>query len=547
MSDAENSMKKAKIYGILSYTAAVLLLLGCSLYFYDLFWLVGQKSFFTFDSDYLACFLPWNSQVNMYQGYPFSLFDLVSAFFGQFYRSWGVVAMPIVLGLLCAVFLSFAAKRWLLHTKRGQYPEKWWQRLVWWSLPLLGALLFMWAQLSFAFSKQGYDYKLKDYQFEHVLLKTERLMVEERYEEALQTANDYWFSHPCSIEDVISGQNTLYAKLSEAEITFRQDLSAFTRVAMLGSHRLNDDFFAYYRVPEIYGQIKLPLSAASITAMIHKSLLTGNHTTAYAQMMCLFETEGLSAPWIDVSIFSMLVCHQYALADLYIRLLEKTLFYRQKAQLYKETSRLLQAESTIASAEPVIASDSIPELVGMRPVASADPVVVSAEAQTLAKKIAEERLKIPTDYILLDNFDEENTRLMWQQSPNSLANLEYLCLFDMLRKNTDSVVARVDAYLRLSGQKPPYRLPSSWQEILLMYGVENRPLLPQVQDMLPHLKWDEFILRQSEAFFRARMRLRRREITPYDITRDFGHTFLYNYYYSRFVDAVSGASKSVSH
>ena len=527
---------KTKLYGLLSYMAAVLLLLGCSLYFYDLFWVVGQKTFFTFYSDYLACFLPWNSQVNMYQGYPFSVFDLIAAFFGQFYRSWGIVAMPVVLGLLCAVFLSLVAKRLLLHTKRGQYPEKLWKRLVWWSLPLLGALLFMWAQLAFAVSKRGTNYKLKDYKYERILLKTERLIFEERYDEALQTANDYWFSRPCPIEDVISGQNTLYAKLPETEIAFRQDLAAFTRVATLGAHRLNDDFFSYYRVPEIYGQMGLlHTTASSSTAWIYKSQLTGNHTAAYTQVLCMFENDNdkLSAAWMDRSVFSMLVCEQYALADQYIRLLEHAPFYRHKAQLYKEVSQLL----SVAGPAPLAAFEKNALAVASEPV------------RALAENITEERSKISTDYMTSDNFDEENTHLLWQQNPHSLTNLEYLCFFEMLRKSTDSVVAHIGDYLRLTRQQtPPYRLPSSWQEILLMYRFENRPLPLQVQVLLPQLEWNEFILRQSEAFFRARMRLSRREITPYDITRDFGHTFLYNYYYSRFVDeSPADNEKALSH
>ena len=537
-------MKNPKLYGFLSYAASALLLLGSSLYFYDLFWAVGQKTFFTFYPDYLSCFLPWNSEVNMYQGWPFSFFDLIWAFFGQFYRSWGIVIMPVVLGLLCALIFSWMVKRWLLRCRCGQYPEKLWQRFVWWPLPLLGALLFMWGQLSFAFSKQGFkDHRLKNYQYERVLLKTERLISEERYDEALLSANGYWFSHPCPIEDVITGQNTLYMGLSEAEITFRSDLAAFTRVALLGAHRLNEDFFTYFRVPEIYSQINLPAtSAAGSAALIYKDLFTGNHTAAYSQMLCVFETDGLSASWLDLAVFSMLVCSQYPLADQYIRLLEGAPFYRRKARLYQEASRLLQAEVEVAESARSVA---VTAAVGTQPVA---PAKTTASAQVLAQKIKEERNKIPTGYILPNIFDEKNTHSLWQQSPHSLANLEQLCLFELLRKNTDSVLVHIDDYLRLTRQhKPPYRLPSSWQEILLIYRAENRPLPPKVLALLPYLKHDGFIARQNEAFYEARMRLYYGEITPYQITQNFGHTFAYNYYYSRFVDGVSGASKSLSH
>ena len=526
-------MRKSTLYNLLSYTAAVLLLLGCSLYFYDLFWVVGQKTFFTFYPDYLACFLPWNSQVNMYQGWPFSFFDLIAAFFGQFYRSWGVVAMPIVLGLLCTAVLSLVVKRFLLRTKRGQYPEKLWKRLVWWSLPLLGALLFMWAQLSFAFSKQGttQGHSLKNYRFERILLKTDRLIAQERYDEALQTVNSYWFSHPCSIEDVVTGQNSFYAGLSENEIVFRSDLAAFTRVALLGAHRLNEDFFTYFRVPEIYTQMNLSkTSPAGASSWIYKSLIAGHHTATYTQILCMFENDGLSAPWMDMAVYSMLVCGQYPLADQYICLLEYTPFYRHKAQLYKEASRLLQTETAEAG-------------VGARP-------VVSADAQALAKKIKKERSKLPAGYMLCDEYDEENTRLLWQQYPHSLANLEYLCLFELLNKNIDSVSAHIGDYLRLTNQqKPPYRLPSSWQELLHIYKIENRPLPPQIEILIPQMEWNKSILRQTEMFLRARMQKQYGRITSYDITREFGHSFIFNYYYIRFMDVkqMNAPKKSLSH
>lgn len=510
-------MLKNRVYCALSYLAAALLV-GCACwYFRELLWAVGRKSFFTFHADFLAGFMPWNSETNMYPGQPFSFFDLFPAFFNSFYRAWGAVIVPVFLGLSCAAIFSFLCKRFLLRCKKSNVNEKLWKRLVGYALPLLGALLFLWAQLAFAFSKQS-DCKFKDYEFGRVLLKTERLIAEERYDDALQTANAYWFTHPCSIEDVVSGQNSLYASLSEKEIFFRLNLASLTRVALLGAHRLNDDFFTYFRVPEIYGQMDDAGAANGSPLSIYKNQIIGNHTVAYSLIMNLFESEGLSAQMLDLSVFSTLVCNQYALADKYIRLLEHTPFYRRKAQLYKEVALCLQNSS---------------------------PEKFSTQAQVLAKKIIEERRKIPTDYLHSGSSGEAEVRALWQQNPRSLAALEYLSLLDLLRKNTDGVMAHFDDYLRLSGQeKPPYHLPSSWQELLLIYRTENRPVSQEAQEVVRNLKWDESLFRQSNLFFEARARLRRGEITPYRITQNFGHTFAYNFYYSRFVDAPRETSQN---
>ena len=240
--------------------------------------------------------------------------------------------------------------------------------------------------------------------------------------------------------------------------------------------------------------------------------LLGNHTLAYGQIMNLIEYKGLSYFLLDQSIYSALVCFQYKLADKYIRLLKQTLFYHKKAKLYEEVACLLQ-DTTV------------------------NKVFFSKETIQLAAEMQQERLKILTEYIHLAGIRELEFQELWRQSPYSLENLECISLLDLLYKRNDKVMAHIGDYLRLSGQEhPPYRLPSSWQEMLLVEMEERGGQLPDtVEYYVRNLKWDKALWVQSGMFYQERERLRRGQSSPEQITQKFGHTFAYNYYYSRFV------------
>lgn len=504
---------------LLSYLAAALLLAGGGLCFYELFLSVGRHSFFTFQSDFLACFMPWNAHLYMYPGQPFSWSDLLTAFAGQFYRSWGVIAYPVAAGLLFAALFTFLCKILWVNRLRESVGKK----IALWGLPAFWALVFTGCQVWLAFSNQNTYWGLKDYKLGRILMKTERLVTDGRYEEALQLADQYWFSHPCSIDDVVTGRNSLYAGLSQTEILFRFDLAAYTRVALLGAHRLNEDFFTYYRVPEIYGQIEETGAPAGTLISVFRSRLTGNHTAVYSQIMNVMETEGMSYFLLEQSVFSALACRQYGLADKYIRLLENTLFYRKDALRYRQVSEYLQNPQTAAA---------------------------SPETRALAEQIERERNKSLTDYIYTSGSGEAEARELWRQRPAaSLENLEYVSLTDLLYKRLDSVMARMGDYLRLSGQtQPPYRLPSAWQEMLLVAAEERQGQLPpQVAEYMRHLAWNNALVKQCRMFYGERERLRRGMSSPQQITQAFGHTFAYNYYYSRFVNPQQDGNHALAH
>ncbi len=502
----------------LSYLAAALLLAGGGLCFYELFLNVGRHTFFTFQSDFLACFMPWNAHLYLYPGQPYGLGDLLTAFAGQFYRGWGVVVYQVAAGLLFVLLFTFLCKVSGVNRMREGVGKK----IAVWGLPAFWALVFTGCQVWLAFSNQNSYWGFKDYRLGRILMKTERLVMDGRYEEALRLADRYWFSHPCSIDDVVTGRNSLYAGLSQTEILFRFDLAAYTRVALLGAHRLNEDFFTYYRVPEIYGQIEEAGAPAGTLVSVFRSRLTGNHTAVYSQIMNVMETEGMSYFLLEQSVFSALACHQYGLADKYIRLLANTLFYHKEALLYRQVSEYLQ-----------------------NPTAAASP-----ETRALAEQIERERNKSLTDYIYTSGSGEAEARELWRQRPAaSLENLEYISLIDLLYKRTDSVMARIGNYLRLSGQeRPPYRLPAAWQEMLLVAAEERQGQLPpHVAEYMRNLAWNNALVKQCRMFYGERERLRRGMSSPQQITQAFGHTFAYNYYFSRFVNPQRDGNYALAH
>lgn len=455
----------------------------------------------------------------MYPGQPYGWGDLLTAFAGQFYRNWGVIAYQVAAGLLLAALFTFLCKILWVNRLRESIGKK----IAMWGLPAFWALVFLGCQVWLAFSNQTSYWGLKDYKLGRILMKTERLMMDGRYEEALRLANKYWFSHPCSINDVVTGRHSLYAELSPTEILFRTDLAAYTRVALLGAHRLNEDFFSYYRIPEIYGQIEEAGTPASLLIPVFRNRLTGNHTAVYSQLMNVMETEGMSYWLLEQSVFSALVCRQYGLANQYIRLLENTLFYRKDALLYRQVSEYLQNPRTAAA---------------------------SSETRALAEQIERERNKSLTDYIYTSGSGEAEARELWRQRPAaSLENLEYLALADLLYKRTDRVMARIGDYLRLSAQdRPPYRLPAAWQEMLLVMAEEHPGQLPpEVAQYMRHLAWNDMLVKQTRLFYRERERLRQGLSSPQQITQRFGHTFAYNYYYSRFVNPPQNGPLSFTH
>lgn len=343
--------------------------------------------------------------------------------------------------------------------------------------------------------------------------KTERLVMDGRYQEALEVANPYWFAHPCPIDDLITGRNTFYKRLSAQQIELRQWLAVYTKLALIGSHRINEDFFSYYRIPEIYDNLAdISLPYFNKTKLIYDRLW-GNSTGVYSQAMNLMELSGPDYFLLNESIPAALVCEQYDLAHKYIRLLESTLFYRKQATTYRKAAQLLRQPASMTDAEPEV-------------------------LKTAAHLKELRNLGLITWMDKNGSIDLEMTEL-WKQNPASLENLEYLSLLDLLDKRLDKVAENIETYLALSHQTPPYHLPKAWQEMLFIMMQDTHIDIPTaVLPVIEQMQWDPNVLKQCRLFYQAREKYAGGGMTPAEITQRFGHTFAYNYYFRRFVDVT---------
>ncbi len=349
--------------------------------------------------------------------------------------------------------------------------------------------------------------------------KTDRLITEKRYQEALEIANFYWFSHPCPYEDLISGKNSLFKKFSPEHLVLRQRLAIYTKLALIGSHRLNEDFFNYYRIPEIYNDLSDHNTPIISTIKVFYDRLMGNFTGVYSWAMNLMELFGIDYFLLNESIQAALICEQYNLADKYIRLQANTLFYRKQALIHYKTMTVLQQSNSTENKE--------------------------REIQQEVEWINEKRKLGLTTWMDETGDIYKEAVVLWSQNPSCLENLEYISLFDLLYKRLDSTVRNIEKYVELSKQTPPYRFPKAWQEMLFIMMKEKPNQIPSsILPFIEQMTWDETILKQCRLFYRDLEIYAKGKLTPVDLTKRFGHTFIYNYYFRFLLETNSSLPKN---
>lgn len=331
-----------------------------------------------------------------------------------------------------------------------------------------------------------------DRQFEKRLQEVERLCLEERYDEAVSVADEYWFSHPCSINDVVSGQNTLYKDLSENEILFRLRLATYTKTALIGSGRLVSRFFSYFRIPEIYNEIEdYVQKEPSVAGMLRQRALD-NPTAVYCLGINAMEREGVSGEGLSLMVPAILACGQWDLAEKYIRVWAGLKGWEKEALKYGEVLAFLRA----------------PE------------VSASDEVKALAQKITAYSQKGLTDYLNDEESLAAECRARWAQNPASQGVLECVLLYDLLYKDLEHAASLLPTYLRERED-----IPVPLQEAILIMQTEGIPVADSLQISLPNFG----------RFLHARELWRRGLKTPAELTSEFGSTFAYNYYFSRFI------------
>ncbi len=352
-----------------------------------------------------------------------------------------------------------------------------------------------------------------DDNLEKKLQKMERLCLEERYEEAVAFADDYWFSHPCPISDLVNGQNTLYEGLSEDEIIFRLRLASYTKTALIGSGSLISRFFSYYRIPEIYnGMEDGPQSKYSLEWMLRQRVLD-NPTFVYYFGINMMEKTGLSGEALTLMVPAMMACGQYNLAERYIQVWSGVKGWEKEAFKYGEVLAFLRNPEVSASDEVV----------------------------ALAKKITDYGKKGLTDYMNDPSSLTEELYMRWEQNPNSFNVLSCIILNNLLYKKLEDVAAMLPDYLRLSGQTSSsdatstYKIPQPLQEAFWIMQMEEIPIADSIQAYLVRMEWDNNTVQQFGKFLQARSLWQCHLKTPEELTEKFGYTFAYNYYFSRFI------------
>ncbi len=353
--------------------------------------------------------------------------------------------------------------------------------------------------------------------FDIQLKEMERLCIEERYSEALDFANAYWFSHPFPINDVITGKNSLYPKLSENEILFRLRLASYTKTALIGSGTLLSNFFSYYRIPEIYNGMEDGATREySLAGMLRQRVLD-NPTAVYCLGINAIEKDGVSGEALALMVPAMMACEQWNLAERYIRVWTGLKGWKKEALKYGEVLAFLRASE-----------DSVSGAVSSKS---------SEEVQVLAEKIIAYGQKGLTDYMNDMPSMEAECRARWAQNPTSQNILHCIILYNLIHKNLMGAAYFLPAYLRMSGQTAApddsmYRIPRPYQEMFCIMQLYNFPISDSVRLYLDNVAWDEGTERNVNRFLDARALWQHSKKTSEELTEEFGSTYSYNYFLS---------------
>lgn len=339
----------------------------------------------------------------------------------------------------------------------------------------------------------GKSGRVTDRRFEKRLQEMEKLCMEEHYDRAVALADEYWFSHPCPIDDVVSGQNTLYKNLSESEILFRLRLASYTKTALIGSGTLVSRFFSYCRIPEIYNEIEdYVQKEPSVAGMLRQRALD-NPTAVYYLGINAMEREGVSGEGLSLMVPAMLACEQWDLAEKYIRVWAGLKGWKKEAARYAEVLEILRHGALDEASD---------------------------EVKVLSEKIIAYGQKGLTDYLNDEESLAAECRARWEQNPASQGVLECVLLYDLLYKDLEHAASLLPAYLR-----ERENIPVPLQEAFLIMQTEGIPVADSIGTSLPNFG----------RFLHARALWQRGLKTPAELTSEFGSTFAYNYYFSRFI------------
>lgn len=348
--------------------------------------------------------------------------------------------------------------------------------------------------LSFHQRNEGFQW-LKDPRLYLTTLSCERLLLEGNPEQAIETANMYWFTHPCPLTDVVKGGNSLLTHASEETRILRTILASYTKSALIECDRLSESFFLYYRVPEIYNHFIEPrLPFFHISELLRYKAL-GLPVNTFSQALNLIEKEGLSYTLLETSIPALLACDEKKLAATYQNLLSRTWAHKSDSDhFHKLTKRYKEFMPQSFNDYP----EGTPEFY-----------------QTI---LASNLGSIPANDLMI------LYRLLQKQNDSALELIEQRLMKNQDRNNT-------------------FEIPESWQEMFLIETLTKNNV--KAQEWMQKIEISENVLKLFSFAEEVRKQWEAGLISPEELTRQIGHTFYYNYYFSQFVEVKTSYNPGV--
>lgn len=348
--------------------------------------------------------------------------------------------------------------------------------------------------LSFHQRNEGFQW-LKDPRLYLTTLSCERLLLEGTPEQAIETANLYWFTHPCPLTDVVKGSHSLLTHASEETRILRTILASYTKSALIECDRLSESFFLYYRVPEIYNHFIEPrLPFFHISELLRYQAL-GLPVNTFSQALNLIEKEGLSYTLLETSIPALLACDEKKLAATYQNLLSRTWAHKSDStRFHKLTNRYKEFMPQSFNDYP----EGTPEFY-----------------QT----------------ILASN-------------PGSIPANDLMILYRLLQKQNDSALELIKQQLMESQDRNiSHKVPGTWQEMIIIEALKKNNV--RAQEWMQKIEISENVLKSFSFAEEVRKQWEAGLISPEELTRQIGHTFYYNYYFSQFVDVKTSYNPGV--
>ena len=271
-------------------------------------------------------------------------------------------------------------------------------------------------------------------------------------------------------------------------------IASYTNLALYKTGNLPWQMFRFYQLHNENGLIlKWRNSADILMAGSDVYFNLGLNNGAYRWAFEDLVVEGTTYRALKRLVLTSIINKDYRVAEKYISVLNKTLFYKKWAKKY---SRLLYNDSAVNS----------------------DPL--------LGKKVTQ--LAHDNSFITIIN-NEPNLKLLLESNPQNNMAFEYLMAHYLLKKDVEGFASEIESIRNFQYKE----LPSSYEEALLVYYVFHET--DQID--LGNLSISEITRKRFNAYSEAYSKYKsNKDMAAKVMRKDFGDTY---WYYHHFIDRVS--------